>query len=177
MRCVERALWSRGLRCVRLLVVSAIPTLACVSWDAPRAGSDPTGVASVADPGGLPVPEITRPESLRFDGPPAVPELRAAWMLGAENAPGPYALRVRLAAGGRIPPHTHPDPRHTVVLSGTLYVGFGEQSGTEELVAVPAGAVYVTPAGVPHYVWAREGDVEYQENGVGPTGTRFVSPP
>jgi hypothetical protein len=29
--------------------------------------------------------------------------------------------------------------------------------------------VYVAPQGVPHYVYAKDGDVVYQEAGVGPT--------
>jgi hypothetical protein len=44
-------------------------------------------------------------------------------------------------------------------------------------VALSPGAVYVVPADTPHYVWARDGDVEYQESGFGPTGTDFEPPP
>lgn len=114
------------------------------------------------------------PEAQRWSGPPAIPALQAAWLLGAEDRPGPYLLRVRLAAGGRIPPHTHPDERHSTVLSGTLHVGFGERFDEGRLVAVPAGAVYVAPAGVPHYLWAKDSAVEYQESGVGPTATTLL---
>ncbi len=81
---------------------------------------------------------------------------------------------MKLAAGGRIPPHTHPDERNSTVLAGTLYVGFGEDFDESKTVAIPAGAVYVTPANTPHYVWAKEGDAIYQEAGVGPTGTSFI---
>ena len=34
--------------------------------------------------------------------------------------------------------------------------------------------------GVPHFVWAKESEVTYQETGMGPTGTVFIhaeSPP
>ena len=48
------------------------------------------------------------------------------------------------------------------MLSGTLYVGFGEQFDESTLVAVPAGAVYVAPAGVPHFLMAKDGEVIYQ---------------
>jgi hypothetical protein len=44
------------------------------------------------------------------------------------------------------------------------------------LVAIPTGAVYVAPAGVPHFLEARNGAVVYQEAGVGPTGTGWVKP-
>ena len=119
-------------------------------------------------------PAPVLPESLRWAGPPNLPALKAAWVLGAEQKPGPYILRVRLAANGRIPPHTHPDERNSTVLSGTIYVGFGETFDESKVVAVPTGAVYVAPANVPHYIWAKDGDAEYQEIGVGPTGTAIL---
>lgn len=130
------------------------------------------GPCAAADVGPRPI----LPDELVWSGPPALPALQGAWVLGAESSPGTYVLRVRLAADGRIPPHTHPDERYTTVLSGTLYVGFGTAFDPAQVVAVPAGGVYVAPAGVPHYVWARDGDVEYQEAGVGPTATRFIAP-
>ncbi len=127
---------------------------------------------AAATAGDAPVPIL--PGDLHWVSPPGVPGLRAAWVLGAEESPGVYLLRVELANGARIPAHTHPDARNTTVLSGTLYVGFGTTLDETKVVAVPAGAVYVAPAGVPHYVWARDGDVSYQESGVGPTGTTFL---
>ncbi|MGC4406310.1 cupin domain-containing protein [Methyloversatilis sp. MC4-4] len=117
-------------------------------------------------------PQPLRPEQATWFSPPAVPALKAAWLVGSEQGAGPYLLRVRLAAGGRFPPHTHPDTRYTTVLSGTLYVGFGERVDENAVVAVPAGAIYEAPAGEPHWVWAKDGDVEYQESGVAPTATR-----
>jgi len=44
-------------------------------------------------------------------------------------------------------------------------------------VAVPAGAAYVAPAGVPHHLSARDGDVVYQEGGFGPTANLPVQGP
>jgi quercetin dioxygenase-like cupin family protein len=131
------------------------------------------GVAILAR-AGAPVPEPVLPESFEWFGPPGHPGLEAAWVVGAEQESGLYALRVRLAAGARIAPHTHPDSRYSTVLSGTLYVGFGETVDESAMVAVPAGGVYVAAANQPHYLWARDGEVEYQESGVGPTGTVAV---
>lgn len=121
-----------------------------------------------------PVPLL--PESFQWFAPPNIPGLQAAWVIGAEKDGGSYLLRVRLARGAWIPPHTHPDERSSTVLSGTLYVGFGEVADETRLVAIPAGGVYVAPANVPHYLWARDGDVVYQESGIGPTGTTPIKP-
>jgi len=121
-------------------------------------------------------PQPILPETLQWAGPPDNPQLKAAWALGSESEPGMYALRVSLAKGGRIPPHSHPDTRYSTVLSGTLYVGFGETADDARLVAVPAGAVYVAPKGVSHFLYAKDGDVVYQEGGNGPTATVPVNP-
>ncbi len=120
-----------------------------------------------------PVPVL--PEDLRWASPPNNPAAQAAWVVGAEGTVGPYLLRVKLAAGGKLPPHTHPDTRSSTVLTGTLYVGFGTTFDAARMVAVPIGGVYVAPAGVPHFVWAKDGDVSYQEAGVGPTTTTPIT--
>lgn len=119
-------------------------------------------------------PEPVLPDSLKWTGPPQIPELKAAWVLGAEKEEGTYALRVKIAKGGRVPPHSHPDTRYSTILSGTLYVGFGKKSDDSKMVAIPEGAVYVAPANVSHYLWAKDGDVVFQEGGVGPTATTMV---
>ena len=121
-------------------------------------------------------PSPILPERMPWLRPPMLAGVEVAWVLGAEQNPGPYILRVKLAAQARIPPHTHPDARNSTVLSGTIYVGFGDTFDESKLVAVPTGAVYVAPANVPHYLWAKDGDAMYQEAGFGPSATRLVTP-
>jgi quercetin dioxygenase-like cupin family protein len=116
-------------------------------------------------------PEPMLPDALEWFSPPGNPGLRAMWVVGTEGGAALYALRVRLSAGSRIAPHTHPDTRYSTVLSGTLYVGFGAVEDESAMVAVPTGGVYVAPGGQPHYLWARDGDAVYQESGMGPTAT------
>ena len=116
-------------------------------------------------------PQPILPESLQWFSPPNNPLVRGAWLLGTEQGAGAYVFRVMLAKNAKLPVHTHPDTRHTTVLSGTLYVGFGDVFDESRMAAVPAGGLYVAPAKVPHYLWAKDGDVSYQEVGVGPTAT------
>jgi quercetin dioxygenase-like cupin family protein len=120
-----------------------------------------------------PVPIL--PDGIQWQSSPAMAGAQSAWVLGGAQTAGIYAQRVRLAQGAMIPPHTHNDERFSVVLSGTIHVGFGEVFDEHAVVAIPAGGLYVAPAGVPHYVWARDGAAEYQESGMGPTGTTFVA--
>lgn len=119
-------------------------------------------------------PKPIVPQSFQWRPLPGNPALKVSWLLGAENQSGLYALRIALRQGGKIPVHTHPDVRYSTVLSGTLFVGFGDRGDETRLVAVPPGAVYLVPAGVPHYLYARDGDVVYQEGGAGPSATEFL---
>lgn len=126
-----------------------------------------TGAVTAAPAAPTPI----EPASLTWVHPPGNPKLKAAWVIGTEGGKGSYVLRVVLGDGGRIPPHTHPDERIVTVLSGTVYVGFGASTDDGAMVEMPAGSVYVVPAGVPHYLAARGSDVTYQEAGIGPTAT------
>ena len=121
------------------------------------------GVAAVA----ADTPVLKLPEAFTWFSPPDNPALQGSWVLGAEKEPGTYVLRVKLAKGGRIALHVHPDTRYATVLSGTLRIGL---DGSDATWVVPPGGVYVIPAKVPHQLWARDGEVVYQEAGTGPTG-------
>lgn len=123
----------------------------------------------------VPAVQIVLPETLRWSAPPTIPGLSGAWLLGSEREAGMYVQRVILAQGSRIPTHTHPDTRYSTILSGTLYVAFGDKPKDEDFVAVPAGGLYVAPAGQAHTLWAKDGEVVYQEAGNGPTGTKMVN--
>jgi quercetin dioxygenase-like cupin family protein len=118
-------------------------------------------------------PCLILPETLQWSSPPWDARVSAAWILGSEKTGGPYLQRVRMAPGGRIPPHWHPDSRYTTVLSGTLRVAFGPEFDPARALVLPPGAVLLAPAGLPHEVWAEE-EATYQEAGTGPTATRFV---
>lgn len=84
--------------------------------------------------------------------------------------PGMYANRVRFPAGLRVQPHFHPDERIVVVVSGTMYVGYGERFDEAEMKALPAGSVWTEPARQPHFAWAKDGEVVIQVIGNGPSG-------
>jgi quercetin dioxygenase-like cupin family protein len=114
------------------------------------------------------------PSSLRWESPPDTPGLQRSWVIGSERKSGKYILRVRLLSGTRILPHAHPDERVTTVLTGTVFIGFGKRFDASRVIAMPAGAVYITPAHVPHYIWAKGGNTVFQESGTGPTRTIYT---
>lgn len=99
-----------------------------------------------------------------------------AVLAGDMGKAGLYAARVLLPAGLRIQPHTHPEDRVVVVLSGTLYIGFGERFDESLMKALPPGSFFVEPVGRAHFAWPRDGDVVVQVSSIGPSGTVYVQP-
>ena len=90
----------------------------------------------------------------------------------AKDGPYLYLTRPRPARLGEGPssrPHTHPDARTYVVISGTWYVGFGTELDESKLIALPAGSFYTEPAGVPHFVLVKDENTIVQIGGTGPT--------
>ena len=95
-----------------------------------------------------------------------------ASLLGDPDSAGTYVVRIRLPAGLRLAPHSHPDSRIVQVLSGTMYFAYGDTGDTTKLRAFPAGSLWTEPAGIVHYAWAKDGEVVLQIVGTGPSGSR-----
>jgi len=94
-------------------------------------------------------PAVILPTELEFAPNPAGYQI--AKVVGDSTKPGPYAIRLRFPAGLRIEPHFHPDNRIVSVISGTVYVGYGDRFDETKLKAVPAGGFWTEPAGQPHF--------------------------
>lgn len=131
-------------------------------------------LVATAATAGPAAPDIIEPDRIDWLQPLGHDRIEVQWLLGGQDQPGNYLLRVRLDHDARIAPHVHPDARHTTVLSGSLWVGFGEQFDPDAMQRLDIGDIYVAPAGVPHYLWARDEAVLYQESGHGPSGMRFL---
>jgi quercetin dioxygenase-like cupin family protein len=98
-------------------------------------------------------------------------------LAGDEQKPGMYMYRVRFPANFKVQPHFHPDERVVTVMSGTLYMGYGEQFDESAMKALPTGSIWTEPAKQPHFVWAKEGDVVIQVvGGNGPSGVTRIEP-
>jgi quercetin dioxygenase-like cupin family protein len=97
-----------------------------------------------------------------------------AIIAGDPQKTGMYAYRTKFAANFRNQPHYHPDERIVTIVSGTLYVGYGEQFDESKLRALPAGSIFTEPAKQPHFVWAKDGEVIIQVIGYGPSATTPV---
>lgn len=122
-------------------------------------------------------PSEIMPEAIKWMSTPTLPGVQLAWLTGGADQAGLYELRVHLAAGATVPPHAHPDTRCATVLSGDLYAGRGNAGEPQNAKRYPAGSFHCVPAGVVHYVVAKDGEVVFQDSGVGPTGTDWIKKP
>lgn len=104
------------------------------------------------------------------------PSVRLAVIVGDPSKPGPYVIRVKVPAGVRLMPHTHPEDRIYTVMSGVFYIGLGERFDGEKLNAYPPGSVIVLPGDTPHFHWAKSGEYVTQVTAIGPLGLEYLDP-
>lgn len=114
------------------------------------------------------------PADLKWQSNPDLDGVQSAAGVGDPTKGDLYVLFGKMGQDARFPAHEHPDARITTVLSGTMYYGIGERFGEAEVEAYPAGSVVYTPPGVPHFMWAKDGETVVQETGHGPTDIEFV---
>ena len=83
--------------------------------------------------------------------------------------------RVKFPVGFKVMPHWHGEERTFVVLSGTLHMGVGETWDESRMKAYPAGSFVSEPPKLPHYAWAKDGEVILQITGIGPASTTAIA--
>lgn len=115
------------------------------------------------------------PENVQFEPFAAFPTgAQLAVLVGDPKKAGPYVVRVKVANGVKLMPHTHPEDRIYTVISGVFYIGLGKTFDESKLVAYGPGSVVVLPAHTPHFHWAKSGEYVTQVTGVGPLGIDYV---
>lgn len=108
------------------------------------------------------------------DAPPGLPAgAKTAVLEGDPRKPGAFTMRLRLPAGARLNPHTHPADERVTVLSGSVRLGWGEKFDATRGKTFTAGAFYITPTPMPHFVWADE-ECVLQVTGQGPWGLTYI---
>ncbi len=93
---------------------------------------------------------------------------------GDSTKAGVYTVQVTLPAHTIVPPHTHRDNRAVYVVSGTLYVGYGEKRDPAALKTLPPGSYYTEPAATAHYTETRDDPVVIVITGMGPSDTHLI---
>ena len=110
------------------------------------------------------------------DAPPSMPPgAQIAVIEGDLKKAKPFAFRLKLPANYKIAPHTHPAIEHVTVLSGTFYMGAGDQLDLEKAVALTPGSFAAFQPGHSMFAWTEEETV-VQVHGVGPWGINYINP-
>jgi quercetin dioxygenase-like cupin family protein len=120
---------------------------------------------------------IVSPQEVEWGPAPASlpPGAEAAVLYGDPGKEGLFALRLKVPAGYRIAPHTHPKPEIVTVISGTFRLGMGETADKDKAQPLPAGSFFALTPGMAHYAFTDE-DTVIQLNGSGPWTLTYVNP-
>ena len=97
-----------------------------------------------------------------------------AKLYGDSSRSGPWIDRVKIPAGRHVAAHTHPQDELVTVIDGTWYVGMGEKYDPAKLKGYPAGSFVLIPAGLPHFVAAKESAAIVQLGGGEKFRTEYV---
>lgn len=109
-------------------------------------------------------------------GPPSLePGAQAAVLHGDPSNEGLFVMRLKLPAGYRIAPHSHPKPEIVTIISGAFNVGMGETADKAKAQRLPAGSFFAFDPGMAHYAHVDEETV-VQINSVGPWAINYVNP-
>lgn len=101
------------------------------------------------------------------------PGSKIAILEGDPRKEGIFTMRVKLPAGSRINPHSHPRPERVTVLWGEARLGFGERYDQQKTKRFPAGSFYINPPDTVHYVYFPRTTV-LQMTGEGPWELHYV---
>ena len=113
------------------------------------------------------------PEDVQFPELP-VDAARTITFYGDPKKAELFVTRTLIPKGVQTIPHFHPDSRTVTVMSGVCYYGRGEEFDESRTIPMPSGSFFTEPAGVPHFIWAKDGDVVVQTTAIGPSGTQIV---
>jgi len=122
-------------------------------------------------------PKMFDPANLVWgDAPPGLPAGGQLTVLsGDPTKKGVFTVRLKMPAGYKIPPHTHPTAELVTVISGSCHLGRGEKFDENTGQTMGAGSFVAIPAGAKHFAWATEESV-IQIHGEGPFEIKHANP-
>jgi quercetin dioxygenase-like cupin family protein len=109
---------------------------------------------------------IKLPDEIKWVANPSGSE--TAVLVGDPSKPGLYVVLNKWTAHHNSKPHSHPNDRFITVISGTWWVGTGDNYDPDSLKPVPAGSFVTHYGNEVHYDGAKDGDTILQIVGIGP---------
>ena len=132
--------------------------------------------AQAADPASTEHPGVHTPKDVTWGpGPPFLPAgVKLAVLEGDPGKAGPFAVRLSMPDGYKIPPHNHPTTEHVTVVSGEFHLGMGDTFDKSKGKTLPTGSFGYLPAQMNHFAWAK-GRTVVQVHGEGPFAITYVN--
>jgi anti-sigma factor ChrR (cupin superfamily) len=158
-----------------IAVLVAVAVLTPLAWFARPAGSEEGSDSAKRAP--EPDHIMFKGDDLKWGpGPASLPAgAEVAVLEGDMSKEGPFTIRIKLPAGWKVMPHTHPAIEHVTVLSGSFAMGTGEKFDEASMMTMPAGGFAVMKTGAKHFGSTKDGCV-IQTHGMGPWGITYVNP-
>jgi Uncharacterized conserved protein, contains double-stranded beta-helix domain len=108
--------------------------------------------------------------------PPSLPKgAKLAVLQGDPGKAAPFVIRLMVPGGYKLPPHWHSHDEELTVISGTFYLGLGDQVQMKDAHGLPAGGFHYLPAKAHHYAFSK-GPTVVQVSGTGPFDIMWVNP-
>jgi len=108
--------------------------------------------------------------------PPVLPKGAEITVLSGDPfKDGPYALRLKMPDGYKVPAHNHPTTEYVTVISGDFHIGMGDKLDEKNAIKLTAGGFGEAPAKMNHYAWTSSPSV-VQIQGQGPFAITYVNP-
>lgn len=93
---------------------------------------------------------------------------------GNSKEDGLFTIRVKFPPHYLLPAHFHPKDERVTVISGSVYIGFGEVADTTMGTEFKAGDFYINPAQSHHFVYTKNEGAILQLNCEGPWGLTYL---
>ena len=94
---------------------------------------------------------------------------------GNPDQPGPFVLRLKIAANTIIAPHTHNTAENVTVLSGQIVHETGNILVRSKGETMDVGGFVYLPANMAHSLWTNAQSAEIQVTGTGPFGLNYIN--
>jgi hypothetical protein len=115
-------------------------------------------------------------DEIKWDAAPAALPAGAkmAVLFGDPRKNGPFTIRMSAPEGYKIPPHWHSHDEDLTVISGSLYIGMGDNADVALANALEEGGYHHLPAKAHHYAFTKKATV-VQVSGEGPFDITYVN--
>ena len=121
--------------------------------------------------------KIVTPADIQWaDAPPSLPPgAKMAVLDGDPGKAGSFTIRLKMPAGYKIAPHTHPTVERVTGISGTGRLGMGEKLDESAAKDVAPGTFVFLPANMAHFAYSNE-ECVVQIQSEGPFQIKYINP-